>query len=50
MMDPILVEAMRKIINKELISDIDQMRNSDMGCSLKCRLLKIKIDKQINRN
>ncbi len=38
-MDPVLVEAVKEIVKNDMRQEIDQMRNSDEGCSLKCKLI-----------
>ena len=49
-MDPIVVETLREIVRKDMKSEIEQMRNSDRGCSEKCRLMKMISDKEVSRN
>ena len=49
-MDPLVVETLREIVRKDMKSELEQMRNSDRGCSEKCRLLKMVGDKEVSRN
>ena len=35
-MDPIVVETLREIVRKDMKSELEEMRNSDDGCSRKC--------------
>ena len=49
-MDPIVVETLRSIIRKDMRNEIEDMRNCDHGCSLKCQLLKRIADKELSRN
>jgi hypothetical protein len=37
-MDPTLVEAVKEIIKADMQEEIERMRDSDQGCSKKCRL------------
>ena len=37
-MDPNLVDAVKEIIKADMREDIERMRDSDQGCSKKCRL------------
>lgn len=37
-MDPTLVEAVKEIIKADMQDEIEKMRDSDQGCSKKCRL------------
>jgi len=37
-MDPTLVEAVKEIIKADMQEEIERMRDSDQGCSQKCRL------------
>jgi hypothetical protein len=37
-MDPNLVEAVKEIIKADMKEEIERMRDSDQGCSKKCRL------------
>lgn len=39
-MDPLVVEAVREIVKKDMKKDYEELRNSDLGCSEKCRLVK----------
>lgn len=38
-MDPALVECVKDIVKNDMKQEIDQMKNSDEGCSVKCRLI-----------
>ena len=49
-MDPLVVEAVREIVKRDMKSEIEQMRNSDQGCSHKCKLMKQISEKEISRN
>ena len=49
-MDPLVVEAVREIVKKDMKKDFEEMKNSDQGCSEKCRLVKQRDDKEISRN
>ena len=49
-MDPLVVEAVREIVKRDMKSEIEEMRNSDRGCSEKCRLIKNISEKEISRN
>jgi hypothetical protein len=49
-MDPLVVEAVREIVKRDMKSEIEEMRNSDRGCSEKCRLIKLISEKEISRN
>ena len=32
-MDPLVVEALREIVKKDMTNELEQIRNSDLGCS-----------------
>ena len=49
-MDPLVVEAIREIVKRDMKSEIEQMKNSDHGCSHKCKLMKQIAEKEISRN
>lgn len=49
-MDPNLREAVKEIVKKDMKQEIEQMRNSDEGCSQKCRLLMQKHTLDVERN
>lgn len=49
-MDPIVVETLRSIVRKDMRSEIEEMRNSDKGCSMKCQLIKKISDIDLARN
>lgn len=49
-MDPLVVEAVKEIVRKDMKSETEMMRNSDQGCSKKCRLMKVISDKEIDRS
>jgi hypothetical protein len=38
-MDPTLVEAVKEIVKADMKDDLERLRNSDEGCSQKCKLL-----------
>lgn len=48
-MDPIILETLRSIIRKDMRSEIEDMRNSDEGCSAKCQLIKKLGDVEVTR-
>lgn len=37
-MDPIMVEAVKEIVKADMKEEIERLKNSDEGCSQKCRL------------
>ncbi len=37
-MDPALVDAVKEIIKADMQDEINRMRDSDQGCSQKCKL------------
>jgi len=49
-MDPLVLEALREIVRSDMKDEIEEQRNSDLGCSQKCRLKKMITDKELNRN
>jgi len=49
-MDPLVVETLREITRADLKSEIEDMRNSDQGCSKKCQLMKLIAEKDLTRN
>lgn len=49
-MDPIVVETLRSIVRKDMRNEIEEMRNSDKGCSMKCQLIKKISDIDLARN
>jgi len=48
-MDPIVVETLREIVRKDMKSELEDMKNSDQGCSRKCQLMKKIADTDIER-
>ena len=38
-MDPTLVEAVKEIVKADMKDDLERLKNSDEGCSQKCKLL-----------
>ena len=49
-MDPFLVEAVKEIIKSDMKTEMDLMKNSDEGCSVKCRLSNQMLRLDIERN
>jgi hypothetical protein len=49
-MDPLVVEAIKEIVRKDMKSEYEALRNSDQGCSQKCRLIKQIDETEIGRN
>lgn len=49
-MDPLVVEAIKEIVRKDMKSEFEQLRNSDRGCSPKCNLIKQIADTELARN
>lgn len=49
-MDPLLVQALRDIIRQDMKSEMEELRNSDMGCTQKCRLMTEIAEKEVLRN
>mmetsp|Transcript_1404 Transcript_1404/g.2469 ORF Transcript_1404/g.2469 Transcript_1404/m.2469 type:complete len:84 (-) Transcript_1404:322-573(-) len=49
-MDPLVVEAVKEIVRKDMKSEYEAMRNSDDGCSQKCRIMKQIADTEFTRN
>ena len=50
-MDPVLVEAVKEIIRKDMKGEIDKIRNSEeQGCALKCRLISQMLRIDVDRN
>ena len=43
-MDPLVVETLREIVKTDMRNEIETMRNSDQGCSEKCKLIKTALD------
>ena len=39
-MDPLVVETLREIVRADMKTELEDMRNSDQGCSNKCRIMK----------
>lgn len=49
-MDPFMVQTVKEIIKKDIRKEIEAMRNSDQGCSLKCKAINQLLTKDIDRN
>ena len=49
-MDPVVVETLRSIVRKDMRNEIEEMRNSEAGCSMKCQLIKRIADLEVKRN
>lgn len=49
-MDPVMVQTIKEIIKKDMRKEIDAMRNSDEGCSQKCRMTNEMLKKDLGRN
>lgn len=49
-MDPALVDAVKEIIRGDMQDEINRMRDSDQGCSQKCRLSIEMHKKDVERN
>ena len=49
-MDPLVVETLRSIVRKDMKAELQEMQNSDLGCSQKCQLMKKIADKEYTRN
>lgn len=49
-MDPLVVETLREIVRSDMKTELEEMRNSDKGCSQKCQLMKVISEKELNRN
>jgi hypothetical protein len=49
-MDPLVVETIKEIVRRDMKGELEEMKNSDLGCSDKCRLLKQISDKELERN
>lgn len=49
-MDPIVVETLREIVRSDMRAELDYMKNSDEGCSQKCILMKLILEREYSRN
>ena len=49
-MDPLVVETLREIVKTDMRNELETMRNSDQGCSEKCKLIKTALEKEIIRH
>ena len=49
-MDPFIVETLKEIVKKDLKKEIQEMRQSDSGCSDKCRLINEVQKYELERN
>jgi hypothetical protein len=49
-MDPLMVQTVKEIVRKDMRKEIEEMRQSDEGCSLKCRLTNDMLKKDLGRN
>eukprot|EP00347_Sterkiella_histriomuscorum_P022408 403338598 len=49
-MDPVMVQTIKEIIKKDMRREIEAMKNSDEGCSQKCRLTNEMLKKDLGRN
>merc|ERR1740130_1065251 len=49
-MDPVIVETLREIVMADMKKELEEMRNSDQGCSQKCMLIKNIADKDLERH
>ena len=49
-MDPIMVEAVKEIVRADMREDMEKMRNSDDGCSQKCKLIVQMCKLDVQRN
>lgn len=49
-MDPIMVQTVKELVRKDMRREIESMKNSDEGCSQKCRLMNDMFRKDLGRN
>lgn len=49
-MDPVIVETLREIVTADMRQELQEMRNSDQGCSQKCTLIKTIAEKDLDRH
>jgi hypothetical protein len=49
-MDPVVVEALREIVMGDMKQELQELRNSDQGCTQKCVLIKTIADKDLARH
>ncbi|CDW86271.1 UNKNOWN [Stylonychia lemnae] len=49
-MDPIMIQTVKEIVRKDMRREIEQMKNSDQGCSVKCKLINEMLKKDLGRN
>ena len=49
-MDPIMVQTVKELVRKDMRREIEAMKNSDEGCSQKCRLMNDMFRKDLGRN
>jgi len=49
-MDPLMVETVKEIVREDMKQEIALMRNSNEGCSQKCRLVNKMLNIDIERN
>lgn len=49
-MDPVMVQAVKEIVKNDMRREIEQLKNSDAGCSQKCILTNEMLKKDLDRN
>jgi hypothetical protein len=49
-MDPTLVEAVKEVIRNDMKQELENMKHSDEGCSIKCRLTNQMLKLEHERN
>ena len=49
-MDPVLLNQLKRIVKRDMKDEIDKLRNSDEGCTEKCRLANQILDIDRNRS
>lgn len=49
-MDPVMIQAVKEIVKNDMRKEIEQLKNSDQGCSQKCILTNEMLRKDLDRN